>query len=360
MSISNENTFEKILDRMCKRVTEVASVEGTFIYTALAPFAMELADLYLRLGVDEDNSYADTADYEHLIKIAADRGLSPNKATHAEGIGKFDAEVPVGSKFTINTISFLSGDRIEGTLDGYFYYKMTSVETGTQANKKIGELTPITFIEGLTYAYLTQITVPAEDDEDIESFRNRYYATFNKKSFGGNKADYKDKINSINGVGGCKVYPIWNGGGTVKVVLINSDYEVPSQELINTIQMEIDPQQDGKGDGFAPIGHKVTIAGVSKVDITLSLEIILDDSHTFESIKEDLIRAIKSYFISLNKTWASENNLILRVAQITTVLLNVEGVIDVIRCLINGESGNLELTENQIPELLDIVEIDGG
>ena len=34
--------------------------------TALAPNAYELALLYIRLGRDEDNGYADTADYEHL------------------------------------------------------------------------------------------------------------------------------------------------------------------------------------------------------------------------------------------------------------------------------------------------------
>ena len=57
---------------MCKRVTEVSTMEGSFIYTALAPFAMELGLLYMRLGRDKDNGYADTADYEHLIKLARD------------------------------------------------------------------------------------------------------------------------------------------------------------------------------------------------------------------------------------------------------------------------------------------------
>ena len=36
-------TYEEILDEMCKRVKECSTMEGSFIYTALAPFAMELA-----------------------------------------------------------------------------------------------------------------------------------------------------------------------------------------------------------------------------------------------------------------------------------------------------------------------------
>ena len=68
MSKYSDKTFEKILDDMCRRVKECSTMEGSFIYTALVPFAMELALLYMRLGRDEDNGYADTADYEHLHK----------------------------------------------------------------------------------------------------------------------------------------------------------------------------------------------------------------------------------------------------------------------------------------------------
>jgi len=30
-------------------------------------------------------------------------------------------------------------------------------------------------------------------------------------------------------VGDVKVYPVWNGGGTVKLVIIDSEYNVPSE-----------------------------------------------------------------------------------------------------------------------------------
>ena len=353
----SDKTFEKILEDMCSRVTKCSTMEGSFIYTALAPFAMELALLYLQLGVDEDNGFADTADYEHLILLAKDRGIYPEEATKAVGIGKFDAEVPSGSRFSINTTTWISGEQLEGKLDGYYYYKMTAETAGTEANTEIGKLTAITYIRGLTYAYLTEITTPAEDAEDIESFRTRYFETFNKKSFGGNKADYIDKINSINGVGGCKVYPLWNGGGTVKITLINSNYEVPSTTLIDEIQTEIDPQCDGKGDGYAPIGHRVTIMGVTSLDITVKVTIVCDTTHSFETVKEDMKKAINSYFTTLNKTWSNNTFLTVRIAQVMTVLLNVEGIIDVTECLLNGDNKNIELSEDQIAKLNDIEEI---
>lgn len=66
MSKYSDKTFEKILDNMPNRVTEVSTMDGSFIYTAFASDAQELALLYVRFSRDEDNGYADTADYEHL------------------------------------------------------------------------------------------------------------------------------------------------------------------------------------------------------------------------------------------------------------------------------------------------------
>ena len=50
-------TYEEILDEMCKRVKECSTMEGSFIYTALASFAMELTLLYLQLEEDENRTF---------------------------------------------------------------------------------------------------------------------------------------------------------------------------------------------------------------------------------------------------------------------------------------------------------------
>lgn len=76
------------------------------------------------------------------------------------------------------------------------------------------------------------------------------------QAFGGNVADYKEKVNLVAGVGGCKVYRAseWNGGGSVKIVVINSEFKRPSDELIESLQSMIDPETNhGEGLGIAPI-----------------------------------------------------------------------------------------------------------
>lgn len=59
----------------------------------------------------------------------------------------------------------------------------------------------------LKTAVLTSL-VPGEDDEDVESLRERYFSSFNAQQFGGNQADYINKTISISGVGSVKVTPV--------------------------------------------------------------------------------------------------------------------------------------------------------
>ena len=85
------------------------------------------------------------------------------------------------------------------------------------------------YIQGLTTANLIEVLIPGEDVESDQSLRQRYYDSLFGLAFGGNIADYKQKVLKMQGVGAVKVYPVWQGGGTVKLVLLDSEYHAPSQ-----------------------------------------------------------------------------------------------------------------------------------
>lgn len=57
------------------------------------------------------------------------------------------------------------------------------------------------------------------------------------------------------------------------------------------------------------------------------------------------------YFDSLAKTWDEQENLVVRVSQIETKVLNVEDVIDITGTKINGGTQNISLASNAIPVL---------
>ncbi|MFB6364238.1 baseplate J/gp47 family protein [Paenibacillus elgii] len=347
-------TFQTILDRMLARVpADVDKREGSIIYDALAPAAVELAELYFQLDTNLNLSLADTASGEFLERRTAEFGVEREKATKARRKGLFygDAnaptDVPIGSRFGAGELRYTVVRRI---VAGAFELECESA--GASGNQYFGTLLPIDYTPGLVRAELADVLVPGEDEETDETLRKRYFAGQKEKPFGGNMADYKEKIGHIPGVGGVKIFPAWKGGGTVKCTLIGSDLNPPSAALIEEVQTAIDPTVNkGKGLGLAPIGHTVTIDGVRNEKIDIETTITLAAGVSVGQVQGEIEAAISSYLLGLRRTWAEESQLIVRVSQIDARILTVAGVNDVKGTRLNGQTVNISLTMDTIPQI---------
>ena len=342
-----EKTFENILKSMLEKVpSSFDKREGSIIYDALAPAAAEISQLYIDLDFTLKETFADTADRQYLIMRAAERGFEPYPSTYAVAKGIFNVDVPIGSRFSIDVFNYAVTEVISSEEHSY---KMVCETSGSTPNGYTGKLIPVEYIKGLTSAELTEILIPGEDEEDTEVFRQRYLNSFNSQAFGGNVADYKLKVNAITGVGGVKVYPVWNGGGTVKLVIINSDFKVPSFELIDQIQTAIDPvQNQGEGLGIAPIGHIVTVESVIETSVDIVTEITYTDGWSWEDMESTVKSVIDGYFNELNSKWADSTNIIVRISQLESRLLDVEGITDIANTTFNGQQQNFTAGENSI------------
>lgn len=333
-------TYEEILQRMLDRVSnDIDKREGSIIYDALAPCAAELAQLYVELEQFLNECFADTAGREYLIKRAAERGLYPKPATCAVLAARFNTEVPLGTRFSLDGLNY------SVTAEN----AVTCETAGTEGNRHFGRLIPIDYVEGLETAEITSLLIPGEDDEDTEAFRSRYLSGLNTSAFGGNITDYKQKTCSLDGVGGVKVYPVWNGGGTVKMVIISSEYSAPSSELIEMVQNTIDPTGDGQGIGIAPIGHIVTVEGVSAVAVNITATITYEDGWDYVSCKDYIEEAAEDYLAELRAQWADSGSIIVRISQLETRILGCPGVVDITDTELNGAEVNLTLGADEIP-----------
>lgn len=345
-----DQTYEKILDRSLARVaTDVDKREGSLVMNAIAPVSAEHANIYILLDGIIQNGYADTAIREYLVLRCKERGIIPYDATKAVLKGKFNMEIPIGSRFNLNELNYIATAFIEN-VDSFFYYQMECETEGTQGNKFFGALNPIEYIDKDLEGELVELLIPAEDEEDTEALRERYLNSFDSNPFGGNKQDYKDKTNALDGVGGTVVIPVWNGGGTVKLIIIDSNYNKASDTLVKRVQEEIDPDPQGTGSGIAPIGHTVTVTTVRELSIAVNVRLTLNEGYTWSQIKPKATEALEAYFLEMGKAWEN-GNLVVRVSQIENRLLNLEGVLDVADTTLNGVSGNLPVEIDQLPIL---------
>lgn len=216
-------------------------------------------------------------------------------------------------------------------------------------NSNFGQLIPIDYLQGLTYAQLIETLIPGEDKEDTEVLRQRYLDFFDTQAYGGNIKDYEEKTLSISGAGAVKVTPVWVGGGTVKLTILDSEYNEATPILISTVQEIIDPIQDAQGKGVAPIGHIVTVDTAQRETIYIATVLTLQGID-LSNVKDAIDETLKDYLLELRKSWALSEKLIVRISQIETRILAVNpGIIDVKNTKINGFEKNIEIIVNKIP-----------
>lgn len=333
-------TFDYIMNSMIDAVINndatIDTREGSLIYNAIAPAAAELAQMYIAIDAFLNESFVDTASRSYLIKRCAERGITPEPASYAILKGEFNIDVELGSRFSLDNLTYIVEESISTGV-----FKVQCETVGVVGNTKLGKIVPIDYIEGLTSAELIEVLVPGQDEEDTEILRQRYYNTLSSQAFGGNVADYKEKTNKLIGVGSVKVYPVWNGGGTVKLVILNSSYGQPSETLINETQEAVNE--------FAPIGHVVTIEGALVDEIDIVTTITYNEGYEWEDLESYVFSVIDSYYLELSETWEDNDNLIVRISQIETRLLNIQGILDIESTLINNSASNYVVGENYIP-----------
>lgn len=341
-------TFESILERMLDRVPEsMDKREGSIIYDALAPAAIELQLMYIELDVILKETFGDTASREYLIRRAKERGIVPYPASKAILKATYtptSIDIPISSRFSLNELNYIVLEKI-----GTGELKVECEATGKVGNGYFGNVIPIEYIEGLETMQITEILIPGEDEEETEDLRKRYFDSFNSKAYGGNIDDYLKKTNSIAGVGTTKVTPIWNGGGTVKLTILDAEYNKASAELIKKVQTIIDPTGDAMGKGLAPIGHIVTVDTANNVKVNISTSLVFEEGNNFSNLKSQIEKKIDEYLLELRKDWARQETSVVRLSQVESRIMNVKGVLDISNTKINGKDGNLILKKYEIP-----------
>lgn len=390
-------TYDLLLQRMLDRVPEEYDKrESSLIWDTHSATANELQILYIELKTLIENSYGDTASREFLTLLAKDRGLSPYAASKAVLQGEFTpTNIDVtGKRFNIGDINYVVLNQIQPG-----QYEVQCETAGVIGNQYLGNMIPMDYIDGLQTAQLTKTLIPGEDDEDTEVFRQRYFDSFNERSFAGNRAAYLETVRKIDGVGDVKVTRVWNGeihpadmipsakvttwfnsvvdgldaevaawlsavymasyekkltvGGTVLVTVVNSlDFGEATDVLLNRIQTELDPVENaGEGCGLAPIGHLVNVKSALSVAINIKTNLTFEEGYGWDDLKPVIRDAVNGYFLELRKGWAERSSIIVRVSQIDSRILAVDGVADIADTHLNGVPVNVSLGQYEIPVL---------
>lgn len=364
----DQNTFDQLMSQALALVPNtIDKRQGAIIYDTLAVSNVQLAQAYIFLKGYYLNSYGLTAEGEYLEMRAAERGIERSPATYAVKLGTFldnsgrPVSVPIGTLFstsedtsaliyavTAQYANPTTGAAVPGQ------YQLTCETAGAVGNDYIGPLIRLTYISGIATATLSDLLIPGSDTEGDDSLRQRYLEDVRQTAFGGNVAQYRKWVLAMDGVGAVQVYPVWNGGGTVKVSILGADYNPASTTLIDQVQTALDPTQNqGEGLGIAPIGHVVTVDTPEAFIVDVTAEINLQSGWSIGQVQEPIETAIEAYLFSLRQEFGQSEagpNIIqysinIYRARISAFMMGVEGVENVPTVLLNGEDADISLTE---------------
>ena len=353
-------TFENILASMLARVdARFDKREGAILYDALAPAALELAGLYGQLREYYKNTFAATASGSWLDLRASEAGVMRKDAVAAERRITFTAPdgstpaIPIGTQY-----STLDGERSlvftvrENLSPGV--YRAVCDTPGRAGNDYFGELQNITDPELQGTATMSDILVEGIDTEDDASLYRRYLLALTTTPYGGNFADYKQKALSCTGVGAAQIYPFYNGGGTVKVVILNEKREIPSQDIVDAVQTAICPRSLTAGVGWAPIGHQCVVKAADAVTISVSGTVTLGGNADLDGVTAAARAACEAYLAEIRQDFDREltkNKPVYRMrlywSRIFVALMALDGVMGLDGLKINGkEDYNIEFRED--------------
>ncbi|MGQ7886866.1 baseplate J/gp47 family protein [Paenibacillus sp. WC2504] len=341
-------TYGAILQRMLLAVPDdIDKRPGSIIYDALAPAALELSEIYVNLDRQLKEVFPQTASDNNLDLLTEPFGQERNQATYAVRKAVFTGQsgvsinVPIGSRFSISGVTYRAILRITS---GQF--ELECEQSGSIGNQYFGTMIPIDYVDGLVVATLADVLIPGVDRESDDDYRTRFFLGVRLPATSGNKADYRKWALEVDGVGGAQVIPLWNGPGTVKVIIIDAEKLPASPTLVSIVQDYISPA-DGTGEGVAPVGADVNVVAATSVLVNITGTIVRDGSRTIVQIEEDFASVISSYLASI----AFIDNANVLYAKLGAMLLDVAGVDDYTALQLNGATGNITILSGQVAVL---------
>lgn len=347
-------TYRQLMQQMLEQIpASFDKRDMSPIPTALSPAAYALEGFYIALAAVQKSAFIQTAGGEALDYLAVIGNVQRKKASPAVRLGVFNTAAPLGARFsTINgaeSINFV----VTAATDNPLQYQLTAETPGTIGNEYTGSILPITVINGLTQAQLTDILIPGDDTETDEELRARLIAALNSPAFGGNIASYREYIMAIDGVGAVQIYPVWAGGGTVKCSILGADLLPASSVLVEAVQNAVDPPlNSGLGLGMAPIGAKVTVSAATALTVNVTADVTLAAGYNIAQVQPLAEAAVAAYLLEVRQGWGSPLNDTAAAyganvyqSRVLAAILGVVGVVNVTNVKLNGTAADLQLTE---------------
>jgi len=337
-----------ILNRTLARLPEIWRKEpGDFVYDTVATSPLEIKQLEINQDYVLKSGFAQYAEGSDLDAALAGRGLerypaTPNKRA-LQILADAGVVIPTGKRLSVvildnngNTLEYTVDSTVTYAVSGTMDVAITCSQVGVIGNVVTGSqfiiIPPIPGVRSITDTGTTELGTDAETDA---AAWERYDFTVKNPDTGGNKNDYVRWATDITGVGKAKCIPRWDGVNTVKVIIVGTDFTPALTALVDEVQLKLDPDSAGLGEGKAPCGAAVTVVAADNlvIGITATVTYAGDPVTTGASF----IVAVAAYLASL--VFVDSSSIVW--ARIGAILITTPGVSNYTDLIINGGTADI-------------------
>lgn len=334
----NQETYQVIRQRMLDNMSnDIDKREGSFVSNMVSPVGVEFAKYYMELDNILAIMFLEDATNEFLDKKVHDFGIYRKMGTSAIGsikvTGVNGTHIPKGSE----VIS--QGGLVFYTLhDAWIEEEEAIIEVessnvGIDFNIIANSIDKfVTKINGVISVTNEEEFTKGTDTETDEELRERFFEIIRRPATSGNIYHYEQWAKEIDGINQARVKPLWNGNGTVKVIVTNNN-NIVSEDIVKRCQEHIDKVR--------PIGADVTVITPTPFEVSISGKIYIEEGYSSSQARLDFENNLIKYLSSCTDT--------IIYTRVASCLGSVEGIKDYSDLKVNGGIVNIKYGDEELP-----------
>lgn len=336
-------TIEEIKQDMLNNVPNtIDKSENSLTHDAIAPGSIEFFGMYRELEetkgkIDIENLEAEELNRFVYQRTGLERKLATNATTNLVISGEVGTTIESGLMVSAGNVDFevMESKMIE--FSGRVEVEAKATIPGSVGNVPMNAINDfVATVPGLVDVYNPEPVTNGYDEENDTSLLARYYEKLQRPAKSGNRFHYEQWAKEVVGVGGVRVVPKFNGPLSMKVVIIDSNQQPASGELVQEVDDHIRVEM--------PFGvNELLVTSATPKSINISVSLSICGSCELVQVQEDIKENVKRYLqeIAFSRTYVSH-------ARIGSIILDTEGVLDYSDLKLNNTVANVAVGNEEV------------
>lgn len=351
--VTPESIKAEMLAELANEGVEVDVREGSYSNILVSQAAYQTWKLYQRLPALLAMAVPDENSGIYIDKKAADINLVRTKGTHAAVLMRFIGVN--GSLIPADTALYAPGSGLcfrtaeDAVIDGGIAeVTARAAEIGVDYNVPADTITAMGVnLRGVDALTNPEAAAGGTDDEGDEALYRRLHDRLSLPASSGNPSDYVLWAREVSGVAYAHCVPIWNGPGTVKVIIADQAKLPVDETVVAACAANIEAKR--------VIGPAVTVVSVSQRVVSITAVVVLAAGGDAGDIQTELTAKLAEKLAGI--AFAAGETI--RYSQLLALLLTCDGLEDYTAFSVNDAQSNIVLQPDEVP-VLGVVSITAG